>query len=164
MITGERSETRILVDRLVDLGYTFTTGVPCSLFGDLYAILDEEPTVRTVPAAREDCAIGVAFGATLAGEKAVVTMQNSALGVVINATQSLIEMYGVHLLLLVTWRGKGADAPEHLAMGERMPAILEAAGLPWAELSDMESLDPEFFVGPGPRVLVVSPGDLSSHG
>jgi hypothetical protein len=49
-------------------------------------------------------------------------------------------------------------------MGQRMPALLDAAGLPWAHLCDLDSLDPDFFVAPGPRVLVVSPGDLSEHG
>ena len=38
-------------------------------------------------------------------------------------------------LLVITWRGyEGKDAPEHLVMGEAMPAILDAMHIPWRAL------------------------------
>ena len=69
---------------------------------------------------REDAALGVAAGAYLGGKLPAVVMQNSGLGVSLNALGSLHILYEMPCLLLVTWRGfEGKDAPEHLVMGER---------------------------------------------
>jgi phosphonopyruvate decarboxylase len=75
---------------------------------------------------REDAALGVAAGAYLAGRLPAVVMQNSGLGVSLNALGSLHLLYRIPCLLLVTWRGfAGKDAPEHLVMGEVLPRVLE---------------------------------------
>src|SRR6185295_11859128 len=81
---------------------------------------------------REDAALGVAAGAYLAGRSPVVIMQNSGLGVSLNALGSLHLLYRIPCLLLVTWRGfEGKDAPEHLVMGEVLPRLLELVGVPF---------------------------------
>ena len=56
----------------------------------------------------------------------MVVMQNSGLGVSLNALGSLHILYELPVLLLVTWRGyQGKDAPEHLVMGEVLPGLLD---------------------------------------
>jgi sulfopyruvate decarboxylase TPP-binding subunit len=58
-------------------------------------------------------------------------MQNSGLGVSVNALASLHLLYRMPCLLLITWRGyRGEDAPEHLVMGEIMPGLLDLLGIP----------------------------------
>ncbi len=53
-------------------------------------------------------------------------MQNSGLGVSVNALGSLHQLYRMPVLLLVTWRGyEGKDAPEHLVMGRILPDLLD---------------------------------------
>jgi phosphonopyruvate decarboxylase len=80
---------------------------------------------------REDAALGVAAGAYLGGRLPVVVMQNSGLGVSLNALGSLQASYELPCLLVVTWRGyEGNDAPEHLLMGEVMPRLLDLVGIP----------------------------------
>jgi sulfopyruvate decarboxylase alpha subunit len=80
---------------------------------------------------REDAALGVAAGAYLAGRTPVVVMQNSGLGVSLNALASLHLLYRIPCLLLVTWRGcQGKDAPEHLVMGDVLPRLLDLFGIP----------------------------------
>lgn len=150
-----------LLDSLSRHGYTTVTGVPCSLFGDLFEKVALRADVRFHPATREDLALGMAAGISLAGGRAVVAMQNSAVGMVLNATQSLLELYGLHTLLLVSWRGEGPDAPEHLAMGERMLSILEAAGIPYAFASQIDSLPSGFFRVDTPVALIVRAGELA---
>ena len=62
----------------------------------------------------------------------VVVMQNSGLGVSLNALASLHLLYRIPVLLMVTWRGhEGKDAPEHLVMGEVLPRLLELFGIPF---------------------------------
>ena len=81
---------------------------------------------------REDAALGVAAGAYLAGRTPVVIMQNSGLGVSLNALGSLHLLYEIPALLLVTWRGlEGKDAPEHLVMGDVLPRLLDLFGIPF---------------------------------
>jgi sulfopyruvate decarboxylase alpha subunit len=89
-----------------------------------------------IPETREDAAVGLAAGAYMAGKQPVVIMQNSGLGVSLNALASLSLMYHFPCLLLITWRGyQGKDAPEHLIMGEISPRLLETLQVPYQVLS-----------------------------
>lgn len=142
------------------LGYGFFTGVPCSLLAALYAALAEAGATY-LPAAREDLAVGLAAGATLGGSRAALLMQNSGLGIVPNALLSLTAMYRLPLLLVVTWRGHGPDAPEHVEMGARTPALLDAMGVPYRMAFAEDALDPEFHGRPAAVALLVRPGELS---
>ena len=80
---------------------------------------------------REDAAVGLAAGAYMAGKQPVVIMQNSGLGVCVNALASLSLMYDFPCLLFITWRGyQGKDAPEHLIMGDISPTLLTTLKIP----------------------------------
>jgi sulfopyruvate decarboxylase subunit alpha len=117
------------VDRLLAAGFDFFTGVPCSLVGPLIAELERRGLYRGET--REDAALGVAAGAFLGGRLPVVVMQNSGLGVSLNALGSLHILYRMPCLLLVTWRGfEGKDAPEHLVMGAVLPRLLDLFEIP----------------------------------
>jgi phosphonopyruvate decarboxylase len=110
-------------------GFDFFTGVPCSLVKGILAELERRGlfTVDT----REDAALGLAAGAYLGGRLPVVVMQNSGLGVSLNAIASLQRLYKIPALLLVTWRGHdGADAPEHNIMGPVTRGVLDLFGVP----------------------------------
>ena len=115
-------------------GFDFFTGVPCSLVKSLIATLEEGGGY--IPETREDAAVGLAAGAYMAGKQPVVIMQNSALGVCLNALASLSLIYDLPCLLLVTWRGyQGKDAPEHIIMGDISPRLFETLHIPHQVLS-----------------------------
>jgi len=131
-------------------GYDFHAGVPCSLLKHLISRFDTEPRWGYISAVREDSAIGLAGGAWLGGRTPVVYMQNSGLGVSINALQSLSQMYELPVLLVISWRGEGGvhgvpesstskpgfvDAPEHIGMGDRTMPLLDLCGIPWRMLN-----------------------------
>ncbi len=112
-------------------GFDFFSGVPCSLIEDLIATLEVHPRLPYVATPREDVAVGLAAGAWFASRRPTVLMQNSGLGTSLNALASLSLMYGLPVLLLVTWRGYGGkDAPEHILMGEISPRLLDLLGIP----------------------------------
>lgn len=116
---------------LKDYGFNFSSGVPCSILKDIIHHLSVAPDVIYIPATREDEALSIATGAYLAGRKPVVLMQNSGLGNSINALASLVILYKIPLLLLISWRGyEGKDAPEHLIMGKSTVKLLEDIGVP----------------------------------
>jgi phosphonopyruvate decarboxylase len=136
MISG-----RDFAARLTRHGFDFFTGVPCSLIEDLIAVLERGSRSPYVAAVREDAAVGVAAGAWFGGRRPVVLMQNSGLGTSLNALASLSLMYGLPVLLVVTWRGFGGkDAPEHILTGEISPKLLELLGVPYRVLA-ADSLD-----------------------
>ena len=130
-----------LVEALAANGYTHCTGVPCSLLKGVFRLLESGAGGRYLRAVREDSAVGVAAGLELTGAKCAVLMQNSGLGYCLNPLLSLCELYGLAPLLVVGWRGaRSDDAPEHLALGARLPDVLAAAAIPYAVL-DTEAID-----------------------
>ncbi|MDY7091391.1 MAG: thiamine pyrophosphate-binding protein [Acidobacteriota bacterium] len=150
---------RTCLEQLGALGYDFFTGVPCSLLNPLYAALGNGD-LAYYPATREDLAVGLAAGATMAGRRPVVLMQNSGLGVSINALLSLQRMYELPVLLIVSWRGHGPDAPEHVDLGARMPALFETLGVRWRFLSAGDAFDPAFHDEGDLAALVVRPKEF----
>lgn len=120
-----------LAERLERHHIDFSAGVPCSMIEDLIATLETHPRLPYIAAVREDVAVGMAAGAWFAGRRPAVLMQNSGLGTSLNALASLSLMYGLPVLLLVTWRGfAGKDAPEHILMGDISARLLDLLGIP----------------------------------
>lgn len=88
-----------------------------------------DPAIKAGPLTNEFEAIGMCAGAWLGGEKAIVLMQSSGVGNVVNAL-GLVRSCGFPLLMLITMRGEwGEFNPWQLPMGQATPAVLEAAGV-----------------------------------
>lgn len=116
------------------LGFSFYTGVPCSYLTPLINKVISSPNTRYVSAANEGDAVAIASGATLAGQHAVVMMQNSGLGNAVNPLTSLNQIFDIPILLLVTLRGdpKGdSDEPQHQLMGQITTAMLDVMQIKW---------------------------------
>ncbi|MHC5011437.1 MAG: thiamine pyrophosphate-binding protein [Planctomycetota bacterium] len=150
-------------------GYDFFAGVPCSLLKGVIRRFDAEPRWGYVSATREDSAVGMAAGAYMAGRKPVVFMQNSGLGVCMNALVSLNIIYEIPTLLVASWRGEGGkDAPEHLVMGEIMQSYFDLIRLPWRLLDpsaideDVAAITAEIEKRRVPGALIVSKGILDA--
>src|SRR5215207_8670275 len=128
--TTATSQAERFLDALQRAGFDFFAGVPCSLLAGVLRRLDADPRYGYLSAVREDAAIGAAAGAYLGGGKPVVFMQNSGLGVSINALASLSLLYELPVLLVISWRGEGGrDAPEHLLMGQVTDRLLDTIGV-----------------------------------
>ena len=132
------------------LDFDFYTGVPCSFLSPLFAALgavakessrSDASTLHAsqpyLPAVREDNALGIAAGAFLGGKKPVVLMQNSGLGVSVNALASLHLIYKIPTLLIISLRGYEIhDAPEHMISGPITPTLLDTLKIPRRIVSD----------------------------
>ena len=122
-------------------GFDFFAGVPCSLLKGLVSQLEADRDAHYISATREDSALGMAAGAYLGGKRPMVLMQNSGLGVSVNALASLHTMYDLPALLVISWRGQGGnDAPEHILMGEIMTPILDLLKIPHRVLTPDEPM------------------------
>src|SRR5262249_3026757 len=125
-------------------GFDFFCGVPCSLLKGLVALLEQDREAGYVSATREDSALGMAAGAFFGGKRPLVLMQNSGLGVSVNALASLHTLYEIPVLMLISWRGEDrSDAPEHWMMGEIMKPMLDLMQIPHRILDPREPMTPQ---------------------
>ena len=112
---------------LKDADIDFIVSVPCVNLSKLLNIIDEDDEIIHVPVTREEEGIGICAGAYLGGKKTAILMQNSGLGNSINALKSLIELYKMPLLMIMSHRGtEGENICGQVPMGESTPRILEA--------------------------------------
>jgi len=121
------------VDHLRGLGYSQYAGVPCSFFTSLINYVIGDPKLDYIGATSEGEAIGITFGAFLAGRKTVTMCQNSGLGNMVNPLTSLNHPFRVPTLLIVTWRGQPEvkDEPQHEQMGRIMHRLFETLEIPY---------------------------------
>ena len=130
-----------LLAALREAGFDFFCGVPCSLLKGLVSLLDKDESAHYISATREDSALGMAAGAYLGGKRPMVLMQNSGLGVSVNALASLHTLYEIPVLLVISWRGQSkSDAPEHWMMGEITAPLLDLMKIPHRVLTPQEPI------------------------
>ena len=122
-------------DALKKHGIDMFCGVPDSLLKDFCAcVTDNTPPERNIITANEGNALAVAAGHYLAtGKPAVVYMQNSGLGNIVNPLLSLTdeEVYNIPALLIIGWRGEPGvhDEPQHVKQGKLTLPLLETMGI-----------------------------------
>ena len=106
-------------------------GVPCSVFKPLVNYMTTDPELDYVSAASEGEAVAIAAGMTAAGRPAFALMQNSGLGNAVNPVTSLLYIYTIPVVLLVSHRGEPGkpDEPQHLLMGQITGQLAELIGL-----------------------------------
>jgi phosphonopyruvate decarboxylase len=99
---------------------------------------EEELSIKHLYATREDEAIAIATGAALSNKRAMVYMQNSGLGNIGDALTSLVQLYRLQMLLLISYRGleDDRDFPEHSLMGEINISLLESLNLRYWDLNE----------------------------
>lgn len=128
-----------LLTQLQALGLGFYTGVPDSALEPFCRRLGElGPEAHSI-AADEGAALAEAAGYTLArAQPAVVYLQNSGFGNLVNPLVSLMAPEVCHLpvLLIIGWRGAPdlPDEPQHRLQGRSLRSLLAALEIPSAEL------------------------------
>jgi phosphonopyruvate decarboxylase len=122
------------VEKLVEIiGSDFYTGVPDSQLKPLCNELMKRYGIDAkhhVIAANEGNCTALAAGYHLAtGKVAVVYMQNSGEGNIINPVASLLheKVYGIPMIFVIGWRGEPGlhDEPQHIYQGEVTLKLLE---------------------------------------
>lgn len=126
-------QAKKFISACISRGYTFFTGVPCSFLKPLINYVIRYPDLDYVSASSEGEAVGIAAGAYLAGNKAVVMCQNSGLGNTVNPLTSLNFPFRIPVLLIITLRGEFGlkDEPQHELMGQITGTLLDTMHIPW---------------------------------
>lgn len=90
---------------------------------------DSDETMHVLTLTREDEGIGLVTGAWLGGERAVLLMQSSGVGNVINA-MSVPAVCKTPCPMVVTMRGQWGETNSwQVPMGSAVPRVLEAMGV-----------------------------------
>jgi sulfopyruvate decarboxylase beta subunit len=118
-----------LIETLKRNGVDFTASLPCEKVKTLLEMVGAQFT--HVPLTREEEGVGICAGAALAGKVPAMFIQSSGVGNMINALLSLTLFYQLPLALFVSRRGVYREKIEaQVPMGQRLPKILQAAGVP----------------------------------
>lgn len=89
-------------------------------------------------APRENHAVGAAFGAAIGGARPCVLLQNSGLGLCLDAVLGLFRLYAQGLVLVVSNRGELSwEEVQHQDWGRVTVPLLDAAAIPWFDFGDM---------------------------
>lgn len=105
----------------------FVSGVPDSLFKNLCFCFEKKFGSKHIIATNEGSAVSLGIGHYLAKQKpALIYMQNSGLGNIINPITSLAhsDVYGIPMILVIGWRGEILknkqiqDEPQHKKQGK----------------------------------------------
>ena len=118
-------------DTLKQHGIRHGAGVPCSFFTPLVNYMTVDPGLDYVSATSEGEAVAIAAGLTTAGKPAFALMQNSGLGNAVNPITSMLYIYRMPVVLLVSHRGEPGipDEPQHALMGQITEQLAELCGL-----------------------------------
>lgn len=141
MTTTTETIRETLAARGVDLVVT----VPCKYFASLLVEMGDDDRFEVVIPAREEEGLGIAAGAHLGGRSAVMVIQNSGLGNMVNAYCSLNQYYGIPLCLIISHRGDESErVPAQKPMGSITEDVLGTLGIECvvlAEPGDVSALD-----------------------
>ena len=132
---------RRIIEDLVAEQVDFVTSVPCKQLAGIIELLENTDDIVHVPATREDEGMGLCAGAHLGGMRPAIVMQNTALGVVVNALATLIGFYQIPLPMLISYRGEvGEKVACQVEMALHTKAILDQLHIPTYHFHDAEQV------------------------
>jgi len=115
-----------LYEMIKDSGIDLILSLPCILLKGLLEVIDERQEIQNIPITREEEGIGIAAGAYLAGRTPALLMQNSGLGNSVNAIKSLLQLYKIPVVFIMSHRGaEGEKIMAQIPMGQLTPKLLD---------------------------------------
>lgn len=101
--------------------FDWYSGVPDSVLTHVMASVSPY-----FPASRENHALSMAFGATLMGRRPCLMIQNSGLGLLIDAMLGLHQLYNIGFAMIISNRGELEwEEPQHKRWGAITIKLLE---------------------------------------
>lgn len=114
-----------LYETIKNSGVDLILSLPCILLKGLLKLIDEKNEIQHIPITREEEGVGIAAGAYLGGRTPAILMQNSGIGNSINAIKSLLEIYKIPVIFIMSHRGaEGEKIVAQIPMGQLTPDLL----------------------------------------
>jgi sulfopyruvate decarboxylase subunit alpha len=119
-----------LYEAIKESGINLILSVPCGMLKGLLKIITEKNEIQHIPITREEEGVGIAAGAYLGGRTPAILMQNSGLGNSINAIKSLIQLYNIPIVFIMSHRGaEGEKILAQMPMGQVTLSLLDCISL-----------------------------------
>jgi sulfopyruvate decarboxylase TPP-binding subunit len=113
---------------LIKNNFVHGSGVPCSILKKEIAEIEDSNEIFYIPAVDEGVALGLVNGFMLAGNKAFLLTQNSAVGRVSDLVMSFNMPYNFPLFWIVSMRGYEGDTAVHRSSYVSSTRILNSCG------------------------------------
>ena len=131
-----------LYEMIKKSGIDLILSVPCVMIKGLLKIIDDKKELQHVSVTREEEGVGIAAGAYLGGRIPAILMQNSGLGNSINAIKSLLELYEIPVVFVMSHRGaEGEKIIAQMPMGQVTLKLLEDINVEYFIIDSKNKLD-----------------------
>ncbi len=122
-------------------GIDLILSLPCIMLKGLLKIIEERNDIQHIPITREEEGVGIAAGAYLGGKTPAILMQNSGLGNSVNAIKSLLQLYRIPVILIMSHRGaEGEKIAAQIPMGKLTPNLLDLLDIKKIIIDSMEKI------------------------
>ena len=123
-------------------GVNFYLSVPCKLLANMIEILEKDKSIYYSSVPREEEGMGICAGAYLGRKLPCIMMQNTGLGNSVNAIVSLLQLYNLPVIFLVSYRGTpGEQVSAQGGMAKITKEILDTLKIPTLHCSTEKDLD-----------------------
>lgn len=120
----------LLYNAIKNSGVDLILSVPCDMLKGLINEIENAKEISYIPVTREEEGVGIATGAYLGGKTPLLLIQNSGLGNSINAIKSLLELYEIPIIFMMSHRGtEGEKISAQFPMGKVLLDLLDCIGI-----------------------------------
>ena len=131
-----------IIKNLKKSGVNFYLSVPCKLLANMIKILEKDKEVYYTSVPREEEGMGICAGAYLGNKTPCIMMQNTGIGNSINAIVSLLQLYNMPIVFLISYRGTlGEQVGAQGRMANITKDILKTLQIPILHCSAEKDLD-----------------------
>ena len=131
-----------IIDNLKKGGVDFYLSVPCKLLANMIDILEKDNDVYYSAVPREEEGMGICAGAYLGNKFPCLLMQNTGIGNSINAIVSLLQLYNIPIVFLISYRGTpGETVAAQAGMAKITEGILSYLKIPMLICSSEKDLE-----------------------
>ncbi len=130
-----------LYEVIKDSGIDLILSLPCILLKGLLEEIDDKGEIQNIRVTREEEGVGIAAGAYLAGRTPALLIQNSGLGNCVNAIKSLLQLYKIPIIFIMSHRGaEGEKIIAQIPMGKLTPRLLKILNIKMFIIDSFEKI------------------------
>ncbi len=130
-----------LYEMIKDSGIDLILSLPCILLKGLLEEINKRQEIQNIPITREEEGVGIAAGAYLGGKTPALLIQNSGLGNSVNAIKSLLQLYKIPVVFIMSHRGaEGEKIIAQIPMGQLTPSLLDILNIKKYNIDSLEKV------------------------
>ena len=131
-----------IVTNLKEGGADFFLSVPCKLLANMITILENDKDIYYSAIPREEEGMGICAGAYLGNKLPCIMMQNTGIGNSVNSIVSLLQLYQMPAVFLISYRGtSGEPVGAQGGMASVTEDILNTLRIPMLHCNTEDDLD-----------------------